>query len=114
MSGGGCLGDHNPRWHYSGQRKALRARYRSLGLPCALCGQPIDYSLPAGHPDSFELDEIIPISKIPPELRAKAAVDPKNTQPAHRRCNARRGAKFMHEAAPPPRLEGDVSRDWLA
>lgn len=108
------MGDHNPRWHYSGQRKALRARYKSLGLPCALCGQPIDYSLPAGHPDSFELDEIIPISKIPPELRAKAAVDPKNVQPAHRRCNARRGAKFMHEAAPPPRLEADVSRDWLS
>ena len=93
------MGDHNPRWHYSGQRKALRARFKSLGLPCAICGQPIDYSLPACHPDSFELDEIIPISRI---------------DPAHRRCNARRGARLMHEMRPPVALASDSSRDWLA
>lgn len=108
------MGDHNPRWHYSGQRKALRARFKSLGLPCAICGQPIDYSLPACHPDSFELDEIIPISRIDPALRARAAVDPKNVQPAHRRCNARRGARLMHEMRPPVALASDSSRDWLA
>lgn len=44
------------------RRRKLRARLRALGLPCALCGQPIDYSLPAGDPMSFEVDEIIPVS----------------------------------------------------
>ena len=29
-----------------------------MRLPCAICGMPIDYDLPAGDPMSFEVDEI--------------------------------------------------------
>ena len=32
------------------RRRQLRARLRAQGLPCAICGQPIDYDLPAGDP----------------------------------------------------------------
>lgn len=56
-----------------------------MGLPCALCGKAIDYSLPAGHPMSYELDEIVPVSK------GGSPFDKANVQPAHRRCNQRKG-----------------------
>ena len=66
-------------------RTKLRNRIRALGLPCALCGKPIDYSLPAGHPMAYELDEIVPVS------RGGNPFDPDNVQPAHRICNQRKG-----------------------
>ena len=83
----------NPRYAHRNARNALRRRVASMGLPCHLCGKPIDYSLPAGHPLSFELDEIVPLAALPPDERAAAAVDPLNVAPAHRICNERRGAK---------------------
>ena len=53
----------NPRYGNGSKRRAVRAWLRSRGDPCALCGKPIDYSLPSGHPMSFEVDEIVPVSK---------------------------------------------------
>lgn len=91
---GGCLHlPRNPRYANRNARNALRRRIAAMGAPCHLCGQPIDYSLPAGHPLSFELDELIPLAVLPPEQRAAAAIDPRNVAPAHRICNERRGAK---------------------
>ena len=75
----------NPRRQNGARRDALRKRVAAEGAPCHLCGKPIDYSLPAGHPMSFELDEIVPVSK---------GGDPfakDNVAPAHRTCNQRRG-----------------------
>lgn len=69
----------------------MRAWLRSQALPCALCGQPIDYSLPAGHPLSFEVDEIVPVS------RGGSPFERANVQPAHRICNERKGARMQHE-----------------
>lgn len=95
------------------RRRKLRARLKAQGLPCAICGQPIDYSLPAGDPMSFEVDEIVPVSLGGDEL------DPANVQPAHRICNQRKGARlgFTCEApgvgvpsAAPPVVA--TSRDW--
>ena len=51
----------NPRRSY--RRDVLWKRVRALGLPCWICGMPIDAALPAGHPLSFELDELVPVSK---------------------------------------------------
>ena len=59
-----------------------------MRLPCAICGRPIDYSLPAGHPMSFEVDEIVPVSLGGSEL------DWRNLQPAHRICNERKGNRL--------------------
>lgn len=70
------------------RRRKLRARLKAQGGPCAICGQPIDYDLPAGDPLSFEVDEIIPFSLGGDEL------DFDNLQPVHRICNERKGNKI--------------------
>lgn len=57
-------------------RQALRAKR----LPCALCGEPIDYDLKWPDPDSFVVDHIQPI-------RHGGADVIGNKQPAHARCN---------------------------
>lgn len=85
----------NPRSANGAARRKLCARWKSLGLPCAICGKPIDYSLTTvidprtgkerRHPMSFVVDEIVPV---------RFGGDPlswDNTRPAHWICNARRG-----------------------
>lgn len=37
------MGGRNPRRSY--KRDQLRLRFKAMGLPCAICGLPIDYSL---------------------------------------------------------------------
>ena len=66
------------------RRRKLRARLKALGNPCAICGMPIDYSLSAGDPMSFEVDEIIPVSLGGDEL------DWNNLQAVHRICNEKK------------------------
>lgn len=96
------------------KRDRLRERVRSQGLPCHICGCPIDYSLPAGHPWSFELDEVFPVGKLPPELRKAAASDPNNCLPAHRRCNQRKSDKIVTDARKhaKPTKPIKTSREW--
>lgn len=78
-----------------------------MGLPCHLCGGAIDYSLPAGHPMSYELDEVVPVSKGGDPL------DPANVAPAHRVCNQRRGNRGLAPARPAPaRPARAESRRW--
>ena len=85
----------NPRRKNGTLRNRIRARIRARGLPCALCGGPIDYSLPAGDPWSFEVDEIVPVSKGGDPL------DIANCQPAHRVCNQRMGDGSRTRSMPP-------------
>lgn len=94
---GGCMAD--PRYKNGNARRSLTRWLRAQGLPCALCGQPIDYSLPGGHPLSFEVDEIHPVSRwreFGYSSPQEAALDRSNVQPAHRICNQRAGAKRGH------------------
>lgn len=77
------------------RRRKLRARLKAQGNPCAICGQPIDYSLPSGDPLSFEVDEIIPVSLSGNEL------DINNVQAAHRICNQRKGNKIGYTLSAP-------------
>lgn len=79
----------NPRRSNGTRRNKLRARVKELGLPCAICGKPIDYSLPARDPMAYELDEIIPVS------RGGDPLDPTNVQPAHRCCNLAKSNKVV-------------------
>ena len=79
------MGRPNPRRSNGSARTRLRARVAAEGAPCHLCGKAIDYALPAGHPMSFELDEIVPVS------RGGDPLDRANVAPAHRICNQRRG-----------------------
>lgn len=64
-----------------------------------------NYDLPVGHPMSFEVDEIVPVSKGGDPL------DFANTQPAHRICNQRKGNGARHKATYKP--SGlPTSREW--
>lgn len=70
-----------------GQARSLvfKAECAAAHLPCALCGDPIDYTLT--HPDrmSFSVDHIIPTGQ------GGAVTDRANLQPSHLSCNARKG-----------------------
>ena len=76
-------------------RRKVRAWLKAQGGPCWLCGGAIDYSLPAGHPMSFEVDEIVPVSLGGDEL------DFANVQPAHRICNQRKGNRMGYTCESP-------------
>lgn len=92
----------NPRYKNGARRRNQRARFKAMGLPCAICNRPIDYDAPsnADHPYSFVIDEIFPVSRWEefgynsPEA---AAQDWNNVQPVHYCCNAKKGARTMAE-----------------
>ena len=91
----GNMSKANPRYKNGNARRKLRERWKAIGAPCGICGQPIDYALGfitdertgkrRPHPLSFVVDEIIPVSKGGDPLAFS------NTRPAHWICNARRG-----------------------
>lgn len=106
---------YNPRRANSHRRNKLRGALKAEGGPCAICGEPIDYDLPAGDPLSFEVDEIVPVSryweggyKSPQEC----ALDKANLRAVHRICNQRRGNKPDKPMAPPTELSLPQSRIW--
>ena len=90
---------YNPRRHSGRKRDRMRKYFAAQGAPCALCGKPIDYSLPhtviirgrrVCNDAAFELDEICPVSRWREGGYAspEACVDDvNNLQPAHRLCN---------------------------
>ena len=79
----------NPRRANGYRRTKLREWLCAQGRPCHICGQAIDYTLPAGHPMSFEVDEIVPVSM------GGSPFDRTNVDAAHRICNQRRGNRVM-------------------
>lgn len=79
----------------------LRIGSRSLGRPCWLCGQAIDYDLVWPDPRSFSLDHIKPRS-----ARPDLEHEPTNHAPAHLGCNSSR-----QDSAARPGL-GGTSRNW--
>lgn len=83
----------DPRIKNGTARRKLRERVRRHGLPCHICGRPIDYSLKWPHPLAYELDEIIPVAKGGDPL------DPENVAPSHRICNERKSDKMPQEMA---------------
>jgi hypothetical protein len=91
----------NPRRANGSRRDKLRARLRAEGRPCHICGMPIDYALPPGHPMSFEVDELVPVRHDGDPL------DYGNVDAAHRYCNRQRAVIEMRDErrgrAPSPR-----------
>ena len=85
-------------------RRKLRARLKAEGRPCALCGRAIDYNLPAGHPQGFEVDEIIPFSK------GGSPYARDNVQAVHRICNQRRGNRPIKQPVQKPQHTEAVSQ----
>lgn len=104
----------NPRYSNGSARRKLRERIKAMGMPCAICGQPIDYTLPSGHPMSFEVDEEIPVSRYMEGGYAspqQCALDFGNCRAAHRLriCNQRRGNAKAKGTAQQPLPH---SRNW--
>lgn len=97
-------GKANPRRSNGYRRNQIRDKWKAIGAPCALCGKAINYDLPAGDPMSFEVDEIIPVS------RGGDPLDFSNTQPAHRCCNQRKGAGTQTTRS--KNLPLPLSRNW--
>lgn len=93
----------NPRRANGSARSKLRTRLRAEGRGCWICrvfgrDDRIDYSLPPGHPMSFEVDELVPVSEYPRGGYASArecALDYRNVDATHRRCNQWRGKKSV-------------------
>ena len=110
----------NVRSKNGNARRKLRAWLRAQGRGCWICrefGRPdaIDYSLPAGHPAAFEVDELVPVSK------GGSPIDRHNVDATHRACNQWRGNRSVEEVrriargGPRPaerRVDGTTSRDW--
>jgi hypothetical protein len=121
----------NPRTKNGNERRKLRAWLKAQGRPCWICrafGRPgdIDYSLPPGHPYSFEVDELVPVSRFAEggySSPTACSLDRRNVDATHRCCNEWRGNKSVDEVlalargrgqSPPraSRLEGPCSRQW--
>lgn len=85
------MNNRNPRRSY--KRDVLWKRVKAMGQPCHICGLPIDPSLPAHHPYSFELDEVVPISK------GGSACSVENVAASHRCCNQWKSNKDMRTVA---------------
>ncbi len=105
----------NPRYANGTLRRRNRARFKAMGAPCAICRGalgPIRYDEPSDpqHPLSFVIDEIRPVSRwreFGYDSPRAAAEDLDNIQPAHRCCNAQKGAKVL----PRPQPRGAAPQD---
>lgn len=108
----------NPRFQNGNLRRKHRARFKAMGLPCALCGGAIHYDEPsnAQHPMSFVIDEIHPVSKWKQygySSPAAAANDWNNLQAAHWFCNAKKGNKVGFSIAVTQDVVNQISDgDW--
>jgi len=111
----------NVRKKNGNARRKLRSWLKAQRRPCWICeafGRPseIDYSLPAGHPMAFEVDELVPVS------RGGSPIDYGNVDAAHRYCNQWRGNKTVDQvraiaSGKQPKgivqsVAGATSREW--
>ena len=112
----------NPRSANGNARRKLRLWLKAQHRPCWICQAfgldgEIDYSLPARHPLSFEVDELVPVSK------GGSPIDRTNVDATHRSCNQWRGNKSVAEVlaiardgnsqpSPTRAVEGMTSREW--
>lgn len=94
----------NPRYANGHRRRQLRAQVLAEEDLCWLCNQPVDKTLPAGHPMAPELDEVIPVSK------GGNPYDRTNVRLAHRLHNQQRGNGDNHQR---PRITTyTATRTW--
>ncbi|MDO4596869.1 MAG: HNH endonuclease [Coriobacteriaceae bacterium] len=83
------------RYANGAARRKIRAWLKAQHRPCHICGMPIDYDLPAGDPMSFEVDELVPVSK------GGSPIARDNVDAAHRICNQKRGNKSLSQLKRP-------------
>lgn len=78
----------DPRKTNARLRQAVRARVIASSDVCAICGRPVDKTLPQYDPMAPEVDEIVPVS------RGGSPYDLDNLQLTHRVCNERKGNRM--------------------
>ena len=91
----------NPRYKNGAARRKVRERLKHEGRGCWICkvfGRPdrIDYDLPPGHPMSFVVDELKPVSRwreFGYRSAQECALDYSNLGATHRFCNEWKGNK---------------------
>jgi 5-methylcytosine-specific restriction endonuclease McrA len=81
------------------QRDKDRATIGRGKPACALCGQPIDYTLPHKDPGEYVVDHILSLHRGGADTLA-------NKQAAHRLCNAKKAARLV---APIVRRSGTLA-----
>lgn len=116
----------DPRWK-SGKRRKYQARFKAMGLNCAICGRPIDYTLPYYVKDAagrrhvnmlaFVIDEKTPVSKWREggfNSPQEAAESWENLRPCHAICNAKKYNKtdFSLKMEKPKRKAIRLDGEW--
>ncbi|QLF84048.1 HNH endonuclease [Gordonia phage Upyo] len=86
---------------YTRLAKRYRSKCEVVKAPCWICGQPIDYTIPPGNTDAFEVDHFHPVTTHPHLFE-----EPANFRPSHKGCNSSRGNKELS-----PTL-GQPSEEW--
>ena len=95
----------NPRRANGHRRTQLRRRVLAHYTHCAICGKPVDKTLPMLDPLAPEVDEILPVSRGGDPLAWS------NVQLAHRICNQRKGDRLDYKPTPQP-AQPKTSRSW--
>lgn len=78
----------DPRKRNRELRNAVRRKVLAVYDTCAICGRPVDKTLPQYDPMAPEVDEIIPVS------RGGSPYDFDNLQLTHRYCNEKKGNRM--------------------
>lgn len=73
------------REQFKFQAEHHRNRDGTIGEPCWLCGEPVDYRLKFPHPRSWSLDHAVPIKDSPALM-----LNPRNFRSSHFDCNNHR------------------------
>lgn len=96
----------NPRNANGHRRRRIRARVLAHYTHCAICGKPVDKTLPRTHPGAPEVDEILPVSL------GGSPLEWRNVQLAHRACNQLKGNNPDFVAPPTATVKPVTSRAW--
>jgi 5-methylcytosine-specific restriction endonuclease McrA len=84
----------NPRRRNGHRRNQLRKQVLAEETCCAICGNPVDVDIPAGLPESPEIDEVVPVSL------GGNPYSRENCRLTHRICNQRRGNGTRQQRKP--------------
>ena len=80
--------DGKDRTTFMQYRARILREFKNEGyINCGICGLPINLSLPYPHPWSLTIDHVTPIAK-------GGVTREDNLQPAHFKCNRRKGEKL--------------------